>query len=155
MRGKRAPKRDIAPDSVYASVTVTRLINIVLLHGKKTLAEKFVYGALTDASNALKKTPMEVLDGALNNVKPSLEVRSRRVGGANYQVPVPVEDRRQEALAFRWIVTSARKSKGKDFQVALAEELVSAFKGEGQAVRMKQDTERMAEANKAFAHFRW
>lgn len=155
MRGKRAPKRTIAPDSVYGSVTVTRLINLVMLHGKKSLAEKYVYGALTSASAALKKTPMEVLDGALSNVKPSLEVRSRRVGGANYQVPVPVEDRRQEALAFRWIVMSARKSKGKDFQVALAEELVSAFKGEGQAVRMKLDTERMAEANKAFAHFRW
>jgi small subunit ribosomal protein S7 len=155
MRGKQAPKRNIRPDSVYSSVSVTRFINVVLLHGKKSLAEKFVYGALESASTMLKKPALDILDTALSNVKPSLEVRSRRVGGANYQVPVPVDEHRQEALAFRWIVSAARKSKGKDFQSALLDELLSAYKGEGQAVKTKQDTERMAEANKAFAHFRW
>ena len=155
MRGKRAPKRNIQPDPVYSSVTVARFINVVLLHGKKSLAERYVYGALQSISDSTKKPPLDVLEVALSNVRPSLEIRSRRVGGANYQVPVPVDERRQEALALRWIVSAARKAKGKDFQVALAEELASAYKGEGQAVKTKQESERMAEANKAFAHFRW
>ncbi len=155
MRGKQAPKREIVPDVVYSNTTITRFINIVLLDGKKSIAERFVYGALKEAGEKLKKDPVEVLEGALGNVRPSLEIRSRRVGGANYQVPVPIEEARQIALALRWIVGAARKSKGKNFDKALAEELVSAYKGEGQAVKTKQDTERMAEANKAFAHFRW
>lgn len=155
MRGKRAPKRNIRPDTVYSSVSVTRFINVVLLHGKKSLAERFVYGALEGVAAKLNKPAIEILEASLANVRPSLEVRSRRVGGANYQVPVPVDEHRQEALAFRWIVSAARKIKGKDFQTALLDELLSAYKGEGQAVKTKQEIERMAEANKAFAHFRW
>lgn len=155
MRGKQAPKRKMKPDTVYDSPTVTRLINTVMLDGKKSTAKKHVYGALEEASTAVKKKPMELLDQALSNVKPALEVRSRRVGGANYQVPVPVDDARQEALAVRWLVKVSRSRKGKDFQTILSEELVNAYKGEGEAVKTKEETERMAEANKAFAHFRW
>jgi small subunit ribosomal protein S7 len=155
MRGKKAPTRKIQPDSVYDSKTVARFINYAMLHGKKSLARKYVYGAMDQAAADLKKKPMEVLEGALDNVKPALEVRSRRVGGANYQIPMPVEEDRQEALALRWIVNVTRKKKGKDFQDLLKDELVNAFKGEGDAVRIKEETERMAEANKAFAHFRW
>jgi small subunit ribosomal protein S7 len=155
MRGKQAPKRKMEPDTQYGSPTVTRLINQVMLDGKKSIARKHVYGSLDSASKEVKKKPMELLDQALSNVKPALEVRSRRVGGANYQIPVPVDDERQEALAVRWIVKVSRNRKGKDFQAILTDELVQAYKGEGEAVRMKEETERMAEANKAFAHFRW
>mgnify|MGYP002396596455 CR=1 FL=1 len=155
MRGKKAPKRDRQKDSVYQSETVARFINYVMLDGKKTLAEKSVYHAIEEGAKQVKKEPMELLEGALNNVKPALEVRSRRVGGANYQVPVPVDEERQEALALRWLIKGARGKKGKDFHEFLTSELVQAFKGEGEAVRMKEDTEKMAEANKAFAHFRW
>lgn len=155
MRGKKAPTRKLRPENVYGSETVARLINYTMLHGKKSKARAHVYGAMDDAAAELKKKPMEVLEGALDNVKPALEVRSRRVGGANYQVPMPVEEDRQVALALRWIVKVARGRKGKDYQAILKEELVNAFKGEGEAVRMKEETERMAEANKAFAHFRW
>lgn len=155
MRGKRAPKREVLPDPVYASTTVTRFTNIILLDGKKSLAKKYIYSALEGAATALKKPALDVLDQSLGNIKPALEIRSRRVGGATYQVPVPVDERRQEALAIRWIVSAARKTKGKDFADALRDELINAFKGEGSAVKMKQDTERMAEANKAFAHFKW
>lgn len=155
MRGKRAPKRQTEPDTQYNSETVTKFINQVMLHGKKSIAQKMVYGAMEDAAAKLKKKPMEVLEQALANVKPSLEVRSRRVGGANYQIPMPVPEDRQEALAFRWIIGASRKRSGKDFQSMLAEELSNAFNGEGDAVRKKEDVEKMAEANKAFAHFRW
>lgn len=126
-----------------------------MLDGKKAVAEKQVYSALENASAALKKKPVEVLDTALEHVKPALEIRARRVGGANYQVPMPVEEERQEALAVRWIITAARRKKGKKFESILTEELVNAFNNEGDAVKIKQETERMAEANKAFAHFRW
>ncbi|MEA3357704.1 MAG: 30S ribosomal protein S7 [Patescibacteria group bacterium] len=155
MRGKRARKRPIVPDSIYNSTVVTRFINYVMLGGKKSLARKLVYGALDDASARLKKKPMEVLDKVLENVKPSIEVRSRRVGGANYQIPIPVNDERQETLALRWIIKASRGKSGKDFHEVLADELVSAFKGEGEAVKTRSDVERMAEANKVFAHFRW
>lgn len=155
MRGKKAPTRKIEPDAKYGSQTVTRMINYAMLHGKRSKAEKYVYGSLKDAADAVKKQPLELLEGVMLNVKPVLEVRSRRVGGANYQVPVPVTDDRQEALALRWIVSVTRNKKGKDFQSLLTNELVSAYKGEGDAVKKKQETERMAEANKAFAHFRW
>ena len=123
--------------------------------GHKVRAQHLVYGAMEDASKQLKEKPLEVFDTALNNVKPVIEVRSRRVGGANYQIPVPVNEDRQEGLALRWIIQVVRKRKGKDFQTLLTEELVQAYKGDGDAVRIKEDMERMAEANKAFAHFRW
>jgi len=140
---------------VYGSTTVTRCINYLMLRGKRGLAEGFVYGALDSAAATLKKKQIEVLDEALANIKPSLEVRSRRVGGASYQVPVAVDENRQEALALRWLVKVVRSKKGKNITELLAAELINACKGEGDAVRMKEETERMAEANKAFAHFRW
>lgn len=155
MRGKRASKRQIEPDSVYKSTTVTRFINYVMSGGKKTLARKMVYGAMEQAAEKVKKEPLEMLGTVLSNVKPVLEIRSRRVGGATYQVPMPVSEDRQEALALRWIIGVSRRKKGKDFVKILADELVSAYKGEGDSVKTKIDTEKMAEANKAFAHFRW
>jgi small subunit ribosomal protein S7 len=155
MRGKRAPRRKYEKDPKYDSRIVELFTNYVMLDGKKALARKIVYGALEDAGKKLKKDPLEVLEQALSNVRPILEVRSRRVGGANYQVPVPVPDERQIALALRWIINGARAKEGSDFQTFLTAELVNAYKGEGDAVKKKEDTEKMAEANKAFAHFRW
>lgn len=155
MRGKRAPLRKVQKDKFYESDVVTKLINYVMLHGKKNVAESAVYGAMDDAAAKLKKKPIEVLAGALDNVKPVLELRSRRVGGATYQVPVPVTEARQVTLALRWIVSVARNRSGKDFKDILSAELMNSFKGEGDAVKKKEDVEKMAEANKAFAHFRW
>ncbi len=155
MRGKRAPQRKIQADPVYKNVVVTKFINYVMLHGKRNLAEKAVYEALDHAGKTLKVQPLEVLDKALANVRPSLELRSRRVGGANYSVPVPVAESRQVSLGLKWIIKAARKKEGKDFNAFLAEELMNAYKGEGEAVKTRTDTEKMAEANKAFAHFRW
>lgn len=155
MRGKKAPQKKMLPDPVYQSGVVTRFINYVMLHGKKSQAQKYVYGALDAASKELKKKPLEILELALKNTRPTLEVRSRRVGGASYQVPVPVADERQVSKALRWIISCARAKEGQDFEKFLTIELVSAYKNEGEAVKKKQDTEKMAEANKAFAHFRW
>ncbi len=155
MRGKQASKREVSPDPRFKSETVTRLINFVMLHGKKNVARNFVYDAMDKAAKKLKKEPIDVLNGALNNIKPALEVRSRRVGGANYQIPMPVEEERQEALALRWLVKVTRQKRGREFDELLASELINAFNEEGEAVRIKTETERMAEANKAFAHFRW
>ncbi|MFH1547559.1 MAG: 30S ribosomal protein S7 [bacterium] len=155
MRGKRASKRKLNKDPKFESETIEMLVNYVMLHGEKAVARKAVYGALESASKTLKKGEIELLDQALSNVMPVLEVRSRRVGGANYQVPVPVPEDRQVTLALRWIISIARSKKGKDFQHFLAEEIINAYKGEGDAVKKKEDTEKMAEANKAFAHFRW
>lgn len=155
MRGKRASKRKVNKDPKYQSQAVELFINYVMLDGKKNVARDAVYGALESAAKTLKKDEMEVFDQALSNVKPVLEVRSRRVGGANYQIPVPVPEDRQVSLALRWIINSARSKNGKDFKHFLSEELVNAYKGEGDAVKKKEDTEKMAEANKAFAHFRW
>ncbi len=155
MRGKRASKRKRKIDPKYNSHTVELLVNYVMADGKKSLARSIVYSSLEDASKKLKKEPVEVLDQALANVMPILEVRSRRVGGANYQIPIPVPEDRQVTLALRWIISVARSKKGKDFKTYLTDELMSAYKGVGEAVKKKEDTERMAEANKAFAHFRW
>lgn len=155
MRGKRASKRKVGKDQKYGSEVVEMFINYVMLHGKKDLARNMVYGAIETASKKLKKDEIDMLNQALSNVMPVLEVRSRRVGGANYQIPIPVPDDRQVTLALRWIVSISRSKKGKDFESFLSEELVSAYKGEGEAVKKKEDTEKMAEANKAFAHFRW
>jgi small subunit ribosomal protein S7 len=155
MRGKQSSKRDVNPDPKYKSEVVARLVNYVMLHGKKTLARKFVYQAMENAAEKVDSEPMETLEKALENVKPALEVRSRRVGGANYQVPMPVTDERQETLALRWLVKVTRAKNGKNFSDVLASEIIKAYNGEGDAVRMKVETENMAEANKAFAHFRW
>jgi small subunit ribosomal protein S7 len=155
MRGKRASKRKVTKDPKYSSEVVELFINYVMLHGKKEMARDSVYGALETAAKKLKKDELDVLNQSLSNVMPVLEVRSRRVGGANYQIPIPVPEDRQVTLALRWIVKVARSKKGKDFETFLSEELVNAYKGEGEAVKKKEDTEKMAEANKAFAHFRW
>lgn len=144
------------PDSVYNSVALSRFINYIMLDGKKETARKIVYGALEIIKEKITdKEPLEVFEAALKNAGPSTEVRSRRVGGANYQVPVPVRPERQMALAMRWIINGARNKKGKDMKVFLADELILAATGEGEAVKKKENVHKMAEANKAFAHFAW
>lgn len=155
MRGKRAKKRTIQPDSKYGSDLVTRFINKIMLHGKKDKAEAIFYKAVESAAKKVELSPLEFTEQVVNNIRPALEIKARRVGGANYQVPVPVTPRRQETLAIRWIVDSVRAKSGAEFVTLLEKELLDAFNNTGEAVRKKEDTERMAEANKAFAHFRW
>ena len=156
MRGKKAPVRKLPPDPVYGSEVVTKLINFVMKGGKKSKAQKIVYTALELAAKELKvKNPIDVLNEAIANIKPKVEVRPRRIGGANYQVPVPVDERRGLTLAIRWLVKVCREKKGKPFAEDLAEELVLAYQGKGEAVRKREMVERMAEANKAFAQFRY
>lgn len=155
MRGKRAKKRAIVKDKKYNDEIIGRLINKVMLDGKKSLAQELVYTAIESGAQKVNTPVIEFVHTAVDNVRPALEVKSRRVGGANYQVPVPVTPRRQETLAVRWLVDVSRSKSGKSFGKLLEEEMVSAFKGEGEAVKKKNDVERMAEANKAFAHFRW
>lgn len=155
MRGHRAHRRPVQKDEKYQSALVARLINKVMQDGKKHLAEKLVYAALEEASKEVKMEPLEFLEAALDRVKPALEIRARRVGGATYQVPVPVSPSRQDALAVRWIVDFARSTSGQSFDKILKKELLDAYNGEGNAIRKKTDVEKMAEANKAFAHFRW
>jgi small subunit ribosomal protein S7 len=143
-------------DSVYNSVALSRFINYIMLDGKKETARKIVYGALDIIKEKrADKEPLEVFEAALKNAGPSTEVRSRRVGGANYQVPVPVRPERQQALAMRWLINGARNKKGKDMKFFLADELLLAAAGEGEAVKKKENVHKMAEANKAFAHFAW
>jgi small subunit ribosomal protein S7 len=154
MRGKQAPKREIKPDMVYNNVLVSRLINNVMMHGKKETARNVVYEALEILAEKTKLNGADALDKAMENVKPKVEVRSRRVGGANLQVPVPVNVYRQDSLAIRWILDAARAGrKDTAFSVSLARELLSAFNKEGSAYKKKEEVFRMAEANKAFAQF--
>lgn len=155
MRGKRAKKREQYKDSKYGNVIIGRLINKVMLDGKKNVAEALVYSAIEGGSSKMKVDVVEFVEKVIDNVRPALEIRSRRVGGANYNVPVPVGPKRQEALAVRWIVEEARNKSGKAFDEILTNSLIDAYKGEGDAIKKKKDVERMAEANKAFAHFRW
>lgn len=155
MRGKKAPKRDIKPDPEYKSALVGRFINKIMQDGKKDLAQKIVYDTFDAIKNKTKKDPMKIFTKAVEEVKPTVELRSRRVGGANYQVPMPVTQERGEALAIRWIVESARDRKGQSIKQALTNELLDASNGEGAAIKIKENTHRMAEANKAFAIFRW
>jgi small subunit ribosomal protein S7 len=155
MRGKRAKKRVIAKDRKYNDEIIGRLINKVMQGGRKTIAEDLVYSAIESGANKSKTPVVEFMHTAIDNIRPALEIKARRVGGANYQVPVPVSPRRQETLSVRWIVDLARSKSGKSFNERLEVELLSAFNGEGDAIKKKGDTERMAEANKAFAHFRW
>jgi len=156
MRRRKADKREQLPDVKYNSPLIGRLINTILSRGKKSTAQRIVYGAL-DLIQA-KKPDMPAIDvflKALDNVKPELEVKSRRVGGATYQVPIEVDPERQVALALRWITTYSRGRKGKSMTEALAGELLDAFENTGSSVKKKEDTYKMAQANKAFAHFRW
>lgn len=156
MRRPIKNKHQVDADSVYNSVKLSRFINYVMNDGKKDVARKVVYGAFEKIKDITKNpNPLEVFDIALKNASPSVEVRSRRVGGANYQVPREVRAERRVTLAMRWIVSAARDRKGISMGQALAEELVAAYNNEGVAVKKKEDTHKMAEANKAFAHFAW
>ena len=155
-RRRKADKRDIIPDPKFNDRVLSRFINIVMYGGKKSTAEKIVYQALDIASEKLKsKNSLELFKTALNNVKPGIEVRSRRVGGATYQVPVEVRNERALALAIRWIVDASRKRSEKSMTHRLAQELIDANENKGASIKKREDTHKMAEANKAFAHYRW
>ncbi len=156
MRGKSAKKREVSRDAIYGSRLITKFINAIMKDGKKSLAEKIVYESMETLKKDLKKKPLEILEEAIENVKPRLEVRARRVGGVNYQVPVPVAEDRQLALALKWIIAGARDRRKKEkFPLALSDEIKDALKKGGYAYKKKEDTHKMAEANKAFAHFQW
>lgn len=155
MRKRRAEKRLLEPDPIYNDVLVTKLINYVMKQGKKNVARKLVYGAFDLIKEKTNKNPLDVFHKAVNNVQPMIEVRSRRIGGATYQVPTEVRPERRIALALRWIINFARERKDKSFINKLAAELIAASNNEGAAIKKKEDTHRMAEANKAFAHFKW
>lgn len=156
MRRRRAEKHEFAPDARYGSVLVTHLVNIIMSRGKKSTAQRTVYGALDQIKEMSGgQEPLEVFQQALDNVKPKVEVKSRRVGGATYQVPIEVAPDRQTSLALRWVVDYSRGRKGSSMQRALALEIMDAFKGQGNAIKKRDDTHKMAAANKAFAHYRW
>jgi len=154
MRRKRQFKREILPDPKYQNVVVARFINRLMTQGKKSTAQRVVYGAF-DILIKQQKDPMQTFNDAINNISPMLEVKSKRIGGANYQVPREVRGERRLTLAIRWLINVARAKKGKPMAEKLAEELMLAAKNEGTAIKKKQDMHRMAEANKAFAHFAW
>ena len=154
-RRHRAEKRDIIPDAKFGDIIVTKFMNSIMHDGKKSIAEAIVYGAFESIQQKTRSEPLAVFKQALDNVSPSIEVRSRRVGGATYQVPVEVRPSRRASLAMRWIVTNARSRGEKSMEERLAGELLDAAANRGAAVKKKEDTHRMAEANKAFAHYRW
>jgi|TARA_B100001093_G_C25977069_1_gene655687 small subunit ribosomal protein S7 len=155
-RRRKAVKRDKLPDPRYNSTLVSMLVNLVMSRGKKSTAQKIVYGALEKVSEKLGKgDPVDLMLGALENVRPKLEVKSRRVGGATYQVPIEVPYERQQGLAFRWMVQAARSRKSMSTSEALASEIIDAYNNTGVVVKKKDDTHRMAQANRAFAHLRW
>ena len=155
MRKRRAEKRKMVPDPKYNDILVTRFINNIMLAGKKNTARKIIYDAFDIIESKVKSDPLEVFKKALSNVAPVLEVRSRRVGGATYQVPVEVREDRRIALAIRWLKTYSKARRDKTMAQRLAAEFMAASKGEGSSVKKRDDTHRMAEANKAFAHFKW
>lgn len=156
MRKNRAPKRPVTPDAKYNSELLSRLINMVMQDGKKSTAQAVVYKALATVTSKIKDSDaIEVFFGAVENIKPQVMVKSRRVGGANYQVPVEVNPDRQVSLAMRWMITFAQNKKGKPMDQALASEIIDAFNNTGSAVKKKDEVHRMAAANKAFAHYRW
>ena len=153
MRGKQAPKREITPDSRYNDVEVAKFINYIMQRGKKTIAQKIVYDCFDIIKEKTKQDPRHVFNRAMKQISPVVEVRGKRVGGANYQVPFQVRTERRFTLASRWVLAAAKAKKGKKMAEKLAEELIDASQGEGTAMKKKQDVHRMAEANKAFAHF--
>ena len=155
MRKRRAIKRDVLPDPIYNSKVVTKLVNQIMQKGKKGTAQNILYGAFDMVKEKTGKDPMEVYNEALENIKPALEVKSRRVGGSNYQVPIEVNDERAQTLALRWLVNYAKLRNGKGMAEKLANEIIDAANGTGGAVKRREDTHKMAEANKAFAHYRW
>ena len=154
-RKKRAPKRIFYPDTKYNSLLVAKLINFIMYDGKKSTAERELYKALDQIKNKTKTDPIKVFDEAINNIRPNLEVRSRRVGGATYQVPVEVKVKRSQTLALRWFLAATRKRKNKTMSEKLFNELMDASQKRGAAIKKREDTHRMAESNKAFAHYRW
>ena len=154
-RKNRAPQRIFYPDPKYESLVLSKFINFIMYDGKKTTAEKIIYSALNQIKNKTKEDPLKVFNDAINNIRPNLEVRSRRVGGATYQVPVEVKSNRSQALALRWLLDASRKRKNKTMSDKLFFEIMDASQNKGSAVKKREDTHKMAESNKAFAHFRW
>ena len=154
-RRHAAEKREVLPDAKYGDKVVTKFMNNLMTDGKKSVAETIVYNAFERVQTKLRKEPVEVFHEALDNIKPSLEVRSRRVGGATYQVPVEVRPERREALAIRWLIDASKKRNEHTMEERLAGELVDAVQGRGTAVKKREDTHKMADANKAFSHYRW
>jgi len=156
MRRRKAQEKEILPDPKFNSKIVAKFINMVMLKGKKAVAERMVYGAFEIVKQQLNETDaLKVFHKAIENARPRLEVKPRRIGGATYQIPIEVRQERGASLALRWIRDFARAKKGKSMQEKLAEELMAAYKGEGSAIKKRDDTHKMAESNKAFAHFRW
>jgi small subunit ribosomal protein S7 len=154
-RRHAAEKREVLPDAKFGDRVVSKFMNNLMVDGKKSVAERIVYSAFDRVQTRLKKQPVEVFHEALDNVKPSIEVRSRRVGGATYQVPVEVRPERREALAIRWLITAAKNRNESTMEERLAGELMDAVQGRGTAVKKREDTHKMADANKAFSHYRW
>ena len=154
-RKKRAPKRIFYPDPKYNSLILAKFINFVMFDGKKTTSEKIIYEALEKIKNKTKGDPIKIFNDAIGNIRPNLEVRSRRVGGATYQVPQEVKTKRSQTLALRWLLEASRKRKNKTMSDKLFNELMDASQKKGAAIKKREDTHRMAESNKAFAHFRW
>ena len=154
-RKGNVPKREVLPDPVYGSVVVAKLINSIMLDGKKGVAQQIVYSAFDKVKETTGEEPLEVFEKAMNNIMPVLEVKARRVGGANYQVPMEVRPERRTALGLRWLTGYARKRSEKTMKERLANEILDAVNGQGGAVKKREDTHKMAEANKAFAHFKW
>jgi len=155
MAGKQKEKRKISPDFVHNSVRISKFINQVMRKGKKTIARKIVYGALEIIKEKTKEDPLEIFDKAISNASPLIEVRPKRIGGATYQVPMEVKGERRQTLAMRWIIQAAKSEKGKPMKEKLAKEFMEAAQNKGVAVKRKENTHRMAEANRAFAHFAW
>ena len=154
-RKNRASRRTIYPDPNYKSMTLSKFVNFMMFDGKKTTAEKIIYTAFELIKNKTKEVPIKVFNEAVNNIRPNLEVRSRRVGGATYQVPVEVKTSRSQTLALRWLLDASRKRKNKSMSDRLFNELMDAYQKKGSAIKKREDTHRMAESNKAFAHYRW
>ena len=154
-RKRRKIKRIFLKDTKYKSERVSKLINSIMRDGRKTIAEKIIYNALDKLQSKSKEEPIKIFDTAINNIKPTIEVRSRRVGGATYQVPVEVKQKRSQTLAIRWLVAASKKRKDKIMSDKICFELYDAYQRKGSAIKKKEDTHRMAESNKAFAHFRW
>jgi small subunit ribosomal protein S7 len=154
-RKKRAFKREVKPDIKYNSTTIGRMINKVMQSGKKSTAEKIIYDTIDFLEKKMNKSGLEVFEAALNNIKPGVEVKSRRIGGATYQIPIEVQPERAVALALLWLIDNARKKKGRTMSEKLASEILDAYNNTGASVKKKEDTHKMAEANLAFAHFIW
>ena len=154
-RKNKAPRKIFSVDTIYKSTIIPKLINSIMNDGKKTIAEKIVYDAIDKIKSKSKEEPINIFNEAINNLRPTVEVRSRRVGGATYQVPVEVKSKRSQALALRWLVEASRKRKDKQMSDKIFNEIYDAYQNKGSAIKKKEDTHKMAESNKAFAHFRW